>query len=111
MFDYDGESFIRDRGWEPTYDLELDMPDNVYAHIRAGNIDEIDLQSEISEWDYCRNGDVRVGDGYVTIHDLKIDDYNELDDNLYRWLEEYGDDLDSEYGNPEDEDDDYEEEE
>ncbi len=50
------------------------------------------------------NADVNVSD-YVYIENMKKSSYDELEGNLYRWLEQYADDLTSEYGDP------YEEEE
>lgn len=113
MFDYDGESFIRDRGWEPTYEAEIEIPENVYAHIENGDISERDLEYEISSWDYCQDKEISVHGYYLTIYELGIDDYTEIDDNMYKWLEDYGDDLDDEYGvpNEEEDDEDYDEEE
>ena len=111
MFDYDGESFIRDHGWEPTYDAEIEIPENVYAHLENGDISERDLEYEISTWDYCRDKEISVQGYYLTIYELGIDDYTEIDDNMYKWLEDYGNDLDDEYGVPDEEDDEYEEDE
>lgn len=109
MFDSNGEKFIEDRDWEPLYDFDCDIPYNVEAHIESGDIDYSELQSEISDWEYLRDADVRVDSGYVAVYGLKADAYAEVEEFLYRWLEDYGQQLDDEYGDPEEED--YEEEE
>ena len=106
MYDYNGEEFIREHGWEPTYDAEIEIPENVYAHLENGDISERDLEYEISSWDYCRDKEISVYGDYLTIYELGIDDYDEIDANMYRWLEEYGNDLDDEYGVPDEEEDD-----
>jgi len=111
MFDFDGEDFIRDREWEAKYNFECELPQNLYAHVEAGNISERDLQWELESWDYVRNGDVNVGSDYVSVYDLDRDSYDELESSMYGWLEQYGDDLDDEYGVPGEEEDEYDEEE
>lgn len=113
MFDFDGEEFIKDREWEPKYEFECELPDNVAEHIRVGNISDEDLRWELESWDIVSNGDVECTDYWVRVSDLNRDDYDELENSMYQWLENYGDDLDAEYGVPgeEDEDEEYEEDE
>ena len=103
----DVEEFLDEQGLIPTYELDADLPDELVAHLDKGNISERDLQWEVESWlenmgDY--NADVNVSD-YVYIENMKKSSYDELDGNLYKWLEQYADDLTSEYGDP------YEEEE
>lgn len=109
MFDYDGEEFIKEREWEARYDFECDIPDNLLAHIEAGNISDRDLEWEVESWDTVRNGEVSVNGNYISVNDLDSDSYYELEDSMYGWLESYGRDLDDEYGVPgEDEEEDEE---
>lgn len=103
MFDYDGEEFIKEREWEARYDFECDIPDNLYAHLEAGNISDRDLEWELESWDVVRNGEVRVNGDYISVNDLDSDSYYELEDSMYGWLESYGRDLDDEYGVPSEE--------
>lgn len=110
MFDSNGEQFIKDRDWEARYDFECDIPDNLYAHLEAGNISDRDLEWELESWDVVRNGEVRVNGSYVSVSDLDSDSYYELEDSMYGWLEQYGSDLDDEYGVPSEEEEEEEEE-
>ena len=100
MLDSDGEKFIEDRDWEPLYDFECDIPYSVEAHVDASNIDYNDIQSELEWWDYLRDADVEVGQGYVSITGIKADALDEIESSLYDWLEQYGEALDNEYGVP-----------
>jgi len=105
------ENLERD-GWIPTYETDSDFPDELQAHLDKGNVSERDIQWEVESWldnmgDY--NADVSVSD-YVYIENMKKSSYDELNDNLYRWLEQYASDLTSEYGDPYEEDSEEEEE-
>lgn len=112
MYDFDGENFIKDREWEPKYELDVDIPENLYWHIENGDISETDLAWEIENWDYCRGIGIEVQNGYIAFSDLPRDAYEELSANMYDWLERYGEDLDDEYGRPGEEDEEeYDEEE
>lgn len=84
----------------PEYELTVDIPSNVYDHLEAENIDEIDLEREMHDWDGLSNVEISISDSMVHIEGLDKQWYEELETNLYRWLEQYGDDLDSEYGVP-----------
>ena len=94
-------------GWIPTYEYDADLPDELRAHLEKGNISERDLEWEVESW--CENMgcyDARVDvNDYVYIEDLNKQAYDELNGNLYKWLEQYANDLTNEYGDP------YEEEE
>lgn len=113
MFDWDGEDFLEEREWIPRYTVDCDMPDNVYAHLRAGNISESELESEMEYWDYMKDAEIYVdpNDSYVEVSNLKKDAYDEIDASLFRWLEMYGEDLDEEYGVPGEEEEEEEDEE
>lgn len=113
MFDFDGEKFIEDHEWESKYEIDFDIPDNVQAHIDAGNIDAGDLGHEINNWEYLEDAFVYVnpGGGYVNISELSKEAYDEVENFMYQWLEQYGEDLDNEFGVPGEEDEEYEEEE
>lgn len=113
MFDYNGKDFIRDREWEPKYEIDVDIPENIKYHLDKNHISERDLEWQLSSWDYLGDADITVSDDYIHVEDIDKDTYDELDANLYGWLEQYGDDLDDDYGSYEDEEEeeDYEEEE
>ena len=106
MFSYDGEDFIKDRDWEPKYDFECDLPDSILNHIEAGNIDEADVEDEIEGWDGIpQDADIRVSGYSLYIPELPKDYYDELEYHMERWLDEWGNDLDEEYGVPGEEED------
>ena len=110
MFDYNGEQFIKEREWEPSYDYDCDLPDSVIAHIEKGNISTSDIEWELEDCDNLRDAErIDVSDNYVSIYGLKIDDYEMLEEHLYDWLEDYGQQLNDEYGNPEEDQEDEEE--
>ena len=110
--DYDGEGFIEDNEWEPKYDYDCEIPGNVYYHLEKEDISEQDLVWELESWDSLRDTDISVESDYIQIYGLTRDQYDEIDGRLYDWLEQYGEDLDSEYGSEDDEEEEeYEEEE
>lgn len=111
MFDYEGEDWIRDQGWESLYDYECEYPENVQFHIDEEDISYQDVEWEIESWDYVRNYEVNADRFGITVYDVKKEDYDELEGSMYSWLEQWGDDLDSEYGSEEDREDEDEEEE
>lgn len=106
MFDYNGEEFIRATDWEPTYDIDIDIPENLAYHLDKGDISERDAIWEMQSWDYLRDADIQITHwGGVVISDLTYDDYVEVEQNMYRWLEDWGQDLDDEFGYEDDEED------
>lgn len=115
FLDYDGYEFIRENNWEPLYDISEDYPNNLLYHLEKEHIEERDIQWEVEEWvrDASRfsasDWTVHASDYYVEITELSRDAYDELERNLYTWLEQWGDDLDEEYGSADDEE--YEEDE
>lgn len=109
----DVEEFLDEQGLIPTYEYDADIPDELQAHLDKGNVSERDIQWEVESWlesmgDY--SADVSVN-GYVYIENMKKSSYDELEGNLYRWLEQYADDLTSEHGDPYEEDEEEEAEE
>ena len=100
---YDGEKFIRDNEWEPTYDYDAMIPDNVQFHLDKGDISERDFIWELESWDSLRDTNIEISGDEVYIDGLRKEQLNEIDGKLYKWLEEYGDSLDDEYGSEEDE--------
>lgn len=115
---FDGEKFIKDREWEPEYEIDVTMPDNVYYHLEAGDVDERDLQYDIESWDIFYRLDeasVSIENGYVYFEHLNREAYDEIEEYGYKWLESIGRDWDEEYGSEEDrmedEEDEYDEEE
>ena len=115
---YDGEKFVRDNEWIPTYEIDLDLPDSVYMHLEEGDVSRSDIEDEIWNWDVFFHSDevrITVEAYYVSIEGLDAEAYEDLEERGYQYLEDYGEELDREYGNPverEDEDEDeYEEDE
>ena len=111
--DFNGEQFIEQEGWEPRYDYDVSIPENVMYHLEKGDISERDLEWEIQEWEYLRDADISVETDIIYIYELKREEYDEIEGNMYKWLEQYGEELDSEYGSEDDEydeDEEYEEE-
>lgn len=108
FLDWDGEGFIEDMEWEPRYEYDCSIPDNVQFHLDKGDISERDVEWEIQEWDNFRDAAIKVEWGQIYIENLTRDEYDEIEGHMYRWLEEWGNDLDDEYGS---EDDEYEEDE
>lgn len=100
---YDGEKFIDEHEWEPKYELYFDYPDNIQYHLDQKDITLRELQNIIGEWEYCQNGDVNCERYGVSIYELSKDEYDELEYSMERWLEDFGNDLDNEYGSEEDE--------
>ena len=99
-------NFFYDYDMIPTYDYDCSIPFELQAHLDRGNIDERDLiwyvQDLIANMGDSTN-DVSVDWGNVYINGLERSDYGEISDNLYRWLEDYAQELDDEYGDPNEE--------
>ena len=99
-------NFFYDYDMIPTYDYDCSIPSELQAHLDRGNIDERDLiwyvQDLIANMGDSTN-DVSVDWGNVYINGLERSDYGEISDNLYRWLEDYAQELDDEYGDPNEE--------
>ena len=96
-------NFFYDHNMVPQYDFDCSIPPELDAHLERGNIDERDIVWYVQ--DIIANmgdssSDVEVSWGSVYIHDLDRNDYDELNGNLYRWLEDYAQELTDEYGDP-----------
>lgn len=118
--DEDSLTWIKDI--QPKYDYDVEIPEEVMKHINAGNITTKDLESEVYYWEPAgilgeHSDEIYVQGDYLYIIGTDIDTYKELSEqkpgqypNMYKWLEEYGQTLDEEYGDhdeePEDEEDD-----
>ena len=103
MSEREVENWINEEGLLPTYELDASIPPELDAHLEAGNIDERDVEYEVESW--CENfgnygATVDVSFGSVYVSDLDKRGYEELDGNLYDWLEDYAHELDDEYGIP-----------
>ena len=111
MFDFDGEQFINDHDWVPEYEYDIELPYHVQLHIENGNINESDVKYEVEGWmdHYNSKAEIEVRNDYVYFSGLNVEEYTELEDNGYRWMEDYESALDDEYGDPEEEE--YEEDE
>lgn len=97
---------------EPTTDFEVEIPYEVEEHIEAGNIDYNDVLWEVQSWDYCENAE-RYGDA-IMIPDVNKEIYEELSRRMYKNMEYYAEELNDEYGDPNEEDyedEDYDEDE
>lgn len=90
--------------YECKYDFDVDLGDAVQRHIDNGDIDLDDVEYEISTWEACGNIEQQYGSLIIT--DLKYEEYEELRDNFWKWMEEYGQQLDDEYGDESDYDED-----
>lgn len=105
---YNGEQFIEQEGWEPKYDYDVSIPENVAFHLERGDISERDLEYELQSWEYLQDADISVETDIIYIYELNRECYDEIEDNMYKWLEQYGEELDSEYGSEDDYDEDEE---
>jgi len=117
MYDVDSddvENWLDENNLIPTYDIDASIPDELQAHLDAGNIDERDLRYEVESWVEDIGGNrydsVDVSWGSVYVNGCNKNIYDELDggSTLYKWLEDYAEELTDEYGDPnevEDEDD------
>ena len=92
--------------YEFKYEYEVEFNDAVQRHVDNGNIDIDDIEYEISTWEYCNN--IEQEWGSLIIKDLTHDEFEELNHSFWKWMEEYGNQLDEEYGVGEEE---YDEEE
>lgn len=102
----DVENWLEDENLIPTYDVDCSIPNELDAHLEKGNISERDLIWEVESWleniGGARYSDVSVDWGNVYVNDCNRQVYNELDggSTLYNWLEEYAQELNNEYGDP-----------
>ena len=98
---------------EPKYELDISFSDSVQAHLDCGDINNRDIQWEVESWLSnmwgCEDAYVDVFDQYVVIYDLNREAYDELARTGDAYFESYGDMLDEEYGSPDDEDEEDEE--
>lgn len=101
----------------PVYDFDCELPRQLYDIIRYTDYSEEDLEQEIYYWE--ANGEQIGGaveriavDGYMLyIEGIQEDLYNELNREMYEWLEDFADELSKEYPieNEEDREDDLDE--
>lgn len=113
MYDVDRkdvESWLDDNDLIPTYDVDCSLPRELEAHIDKGNISERDLIWEVESW-IDNIGDAKYDSvtfdwGELYVNNCNKSVYDELDggSTLYRWLEEYAQELNDEYGDPDEED-------
>ena len=103
MYDWNGENFIRENDWEPMYEFDVSFPDNVQFHIDKGDISDQDIEWELQDWDGLRDAEISINGDGVYIENLKKEDYDMLEHHMYNWLEQWGQELDEEYGTEEDE--------
>lgn len=111
--EYDGDSFIEENGWIPEYEVELDIPYNVLYHMEAGHIGKRELLQEVESWDCMYSSDnasASVQAYSVYIEGISGDVYSEVVDYGPDWLEDYGEQLDEEFGSEEENEDNEDEE-
>lgn len=94
-------------GWEdmaPTYEIEIQLPDEVEAHLDAHNITENDLVDEIDYWEWngkSRNEEFSLNwSNELYIEGLTREGYDDWEENGSRWLEQFGEQLTEQYGDP-----------
>lgn len=97
------------REWElaedliPKYDFDCELPPQLYGIIRYTDYSEEDLEGEIYYWEadggQIGNEANRISvDGYMLyIEGIEEDMYNDLNRHMYKWLEDFADELAEEY--------------
>lgn len=100
---YDGKQFVEDNDWQPRFDFESSLPDNVLDLLRKGVITRKDIQSEIQYWTFEEKPEVNIDRYNVYISGLTKNDYEELDNNFYAMLEEWASEFEEEDGGYEEE--------
>ena len=101
---YDGEEWLEENGLLAMYELTVDYPEEIIAHLEAGNIDARDIEEMIS--DNCSNSDdldVTAHEEYAEVNNLSYEDYELLEDYCNRWMQQWAEELTDEYGDPEEE--------
>lgn len=106
--------------WQPEYEANLDIPDEVCEHMRRQNISIWDVKSEVEDWlsyeSYFKGAEIErpwshYNESSLTITGLTHDGYEQILEwnRSDRVWEGYIDELNSEYGDPyEDDDEEYE---
>ena len=92
--------------YERKYEFDVEFNEAVQRHLDNGDIDLGDVEEEISTWECC--DDIEIEYGGIVITNLSKEDYNYISDNIWNWMDVYGESLDDEFGD-EYEYDDYEE--
>ena len=99
--------------FRPIYEFEIEIPYEVEQHIKADNIDYDDVLWEVQSWDYCENAEMQYR-GVIIIPDVTKEVYKELKRTAYLNMEYYIEELNNQYGDPNEEDyedEDYDEDE
>lgn len=106
----DVENWLEDENLIPKYDVDCSIPNELQDHLDKGNISERDLIWEVESWieniGGARYSDVSIDWGNVYVNDCNKAVYRELDEGrtLYDWLEDYAEELTNEYGDPNEDD-------
>ena len=104
MHDWD-DSVARE--FEPKYEESYEIPLRIQEHIEVGNIG--DIESELEYWEEFKGVNISIQNNTVYFENMTEYQYNEIDRNWFRWMDSWADDLDEEFGKPEEEiDEDYE---
>lgn len=88
----------------PKFECDIDVYDEVRAHVESGNIDWDDVEWTIRDWDIIRGHDLNGSNGSYYVNDLSYEEYNDLINNINSYMISYADELDNEYGDDWDED-------
>lgn len=110
--DYQDTDISDIKALEPKYELDIAFSDSVQAHLDCADISIRDIQWEVESWlsdVHCEDAYVDVLAQYVMIYDLNREAYDELARTGDAYFESYGGMLDEEYGSPDDEDEEDEE--
>ena len=108
MYDYNGEAFVEQMDWEPhDYDFYCDYPEKLSSYIEHDYLDYNDIENEIAYWDGMEGVTINAGEYGIEFTDLTKGQYEEVERFMYMWLEQWGNDLENDFGDPdEDEDED-----
>lgn len=97
--------FLQSNGLIPEYFGQCEIPAEIASHIEAGNITLSDVRYAVENWlddnRQSRGFVSYIDDSSVELEGLDSDGLESLNDNdLYRWLNEYAEELTNEYGEP-----------
>lgn len=95
--------WLNDRDLVITYEYELDMPDDLMAHLEKGNISDTDVEWEVEGYT-SGTPYVYERDGYITFEEISSNERDDLERYGYKWLQQYADSLTDEFGDPYEED-------
>jgi len=110
MYDFNGEGFMKEHDWISMYEFECDYPEELSAHLEAGNISTRDVEDEVQYWEILRNDEnaiVDANDYGLSIRDVTEETYYELENSMVNELEYWASELTNEYGDPYEDEEEY----